>query len=55
VTIPLDTKLSNGKIELVGSLTFPFKDFGMEPPSVGGFVEVKDEATLEVQLFLTKR
>lgn len=54
VTIPLQTRLSGPQVELVGSLEFAFADFGMQPPSVGGFVSVEDEATLEVKLLLAK-
>ena len=54
VTIPTQARLNGSQIELVGSITFPFSDFGMTPPSVGGFVEVEDDATMEFSLFLTK-
>src|SRR3989441_11661546 len=53
VTIPIDARLTGSKIELVGSITFPFSQFGMTPPSIGGFVTVQDNATMEVQLLLT--
>src|SRR5256886_13424615 len=36
VTIPIDARLTGSKIELVGSITFPFSEFGMTPPSIGG-------------------
>ncbi len=32
VTIPLDVRLTGGQGEVVGSLKFPFSDFGMSPP-----------------------
>lgn len=54
VTIPTQARLNGSQIELVGSVTFPFSDFGMTPPSVGGFVEVEDDATMEFSLILTK-
>ena len=54
VTIPLQTRLAGQQVELVGSLTFAFADFAMQVPSVGGFVSVEDEATLEVKLLLAK-
>jgi polyisoprenoid-binding protein YceI len=54
VTIPLDVQLAGDRIELVGNLTFPFRDFGMDPPNIGGFVTVEPDATLELQLFLAK-
>lgn len=54
VTIPIDARLSGSQIELVGSITFPFSDFGMTPPSIGGFVSVQDNATMEFQLKLAQ-
>jgi hypothetical protein len=54
VTIPLQIRLSSSKIEIVGSLTFPWADFNMTPPSVGGFVNVEDKATMEFDLHLRR-
>ena len=54
VTIPAEARLADGVIEVVGSLTFPFADFGMTPPSVGDFVKVEPDATLEFLLRLAK-
>jgi polyisoprenoid-binding protein YceI len=54
VTIPIDARLSGSKIELVGSITFPFSQFGMTPPSIGGFVTVQNNATMEFQLLLAQ-
>lgn len=53
VTIPIDARLNGSQIELAGSITFPFSQFGMTPPSIGGFVTVQDNATMEFQLVLT--
>ncbi|MEW6155261.1 MAG: YceI family protein [Actinomycetota bacterium] len=55
VTIPLDAQLTGARIEVVGSLRFPFSDFGMSPPNIAGFVTVDEEATLEFQLFFDKQ
>ncbi len=55
VTIPLDAQITNGRIEVVGSLTFPFSDFGMSPPNIANFVTVENNATLEFQLFFDKQ
>jgi polyisoprenoid-binding protein YceI len=52
VTIPLQTQVNGSKLEIVGSLTFPMSDFGMEPPTIAGIVDVESNATLEFQLFL---
>lgn len=54
VTIPLDIRLAGSQGEVVGSLKFPFSDFGMSAPSVGGFVSVEPDATLEFKLLLTR-
>jgi len=54
VTLPIDARLTGSKIELVGSITFPFSQFGMTPPSIGGFVSVENNATMEFQLLLTR-
>jgi polyisoprenoid-binding protein YceI len=55
VTIPIAARLTGSKIELVGSITFPFSQFGMTPPSIGGFVSVQDNATMEFQLLLAQQ
>ncbi len=52
VTIPMDAQLSGSQIQVVGSLTFPFSEFNMVPPSIGGFVTVQDNATMEFSLLL---
>jgi polyisoprenoid-binding protein YceI len=54
VTIPLEIRLSNASIETVGSLTFPWGEFGMTAPSVGGFVNVTGKATMEFDLHLLR-
>ena len=54
VTIPIDARLSGSQIELVGSITVPFSDFGMTLPSIGGFVSVQPNATMEFQLNLVQ-
>jgi polyisoprenoid-binding protein YceI len=54
VSLPAEARLADGTIEIVGSLTFPFSDFGMTPPNIGGFVTVADDATLEFRIVLAK-
>lgn len=54
VTIPLDVQLKDGAIHVVGTLTFPFADFGMTAPNVAGFVTVESEPTLEMNLVLAR-
>ena len=52
VTIPIQARLSGSQIQLAGSITFPFSEFGMTPPSIGGFVSVQDNATMEFAINL---
>jgi YceI-like protein len=51
-TVPLQMSLSISAIQAVGSLTFPWSEFNMTAPSVGGFVNVTDKATMEFDLHL---
>jgi len=53
-TVPLEMRLSNSEVEAVGSLTFPWSEFNMTAPSVGGFVSVTNRATMEFDLRLTR-
>jgi len=55
VTIPIDGLLNGSQIQLVGSISFPFSDFGMTPPSIGGFVSVQNTATMEFKFLLTRQ
>jgi len=55
VTIPIQARLSGSQIEIAGSITFPFSEFGMTPPSIGGFVTVQDNATMEFDLKLAQK
>jgi len=50
VTIPIQARLSGSQIEIAGSITFPFSEFGMTPPSISGFVSVQDNATMEFDI-----
>jgi len=54
VSIPLQLRLSSSRIQAVGSLTFPWGEFNMTAPSVGGFVSVTDRATMEFELDLRR-
>jgi polyisoprenoid-binding protein YceI len=58
-TQPIQVRLSSQRvgdeIELVGSAPIEFARFGIEPPSVAGFVTVEDEGTLEFKLRLAPR
>jgi len=54
-TIPVKVQLAGPEIEVAGSISFPFGDFGMEPPTIGDFVGVEDNATMEFDLRLERR
>jgi polyisoprenoid-binding protein YceI len=51
-TIPVEMSLSGSTFEAAGSLTFPWSEFGMTAPSIGGFVNVTEKATMEFDLRL---
>ncbi len=53
-TVPLEMRLSGSAIQAVGSLTFPWSEFNMTAPSVGGFVSVTNRATMEFDLRLMR-
>jgi polyisoprenoid-binding protein YceI len=53
-TLPVEVSLSGSTFQAVGSLTFPWSEFGMTAPSIGGFVNVTDKATLEFDLRLQR-
>ena len=55
VTIPIQARLAGSQIQLAGSITFPFSEFGMTPPSIGGFVSVQDKATMEFAINLAQQ
>ncbi|MBV8735419.1 MAG: YceI family protein [Solirubrobacterales bacterium] len=51
-TVRVQTRLSSAELAAVGSLTFPWSEFNMTAPSVGGFVSVTNRATMEFDLLL---
>ncbi len=53
-TVPVEISLSGATLEAAGALTFPWSEFGMTAPSVGGFVTVTDKATMEFDLRLAR-
>ncbi len=53
-TVPIQIALSSAEIQAVGSLTFPWGTFNMTAPSVAGFVNVSNEATMEFDLHLQR-
>src|SRR3984885_15407670 len=52
VTIPTKARLTGSDIEVVGSITFPWGEFNMQAPNVGGFVTVDSTATMDFDLVL---
>jgi polyisoprenoid-binding protein YceI len=53
-TLPVEFSLAGATLETAGSLTFPWGEFGMTAPSVGGFVNVTGTATMEFDLRLQR-
>ena len=53
-TLPVELSLVGSTLEAVGLLTFPWSEFGMTAPSVGGFVNVTEKATMEFDLRLQR-
>jgi polyisoprenoid-binding protein YceI len=52
--LPVEFSLVGSTLEAAGSLTFPWSEFGMTAPSVGGFVNVTEKATMEFDLRLQR-
>ena len=55
VQIPAQAVLSNGQIQVAGSLTFPLADFQITAPNIGGFiVSIADQGSLEFVVVFAK-
>ena len=54
VDIPAKAQLNGSQIQVVGTLSFPFSDYEINAPNIGGFVAVQDHGTLEFQVNLAK-
>jgi polyisoprenoid-binding protein YceI len=55
VSIPAKAQLTDGTVQVAGSLAFPLSDYSITPPSVGGFVlSVADNGTLEFLVVFAK-
>jgi polyisoprenoid-binding protein YceI len=50
VEFPLEAKLVNGTVVVVGSLDITFSDYGVETPTSPAVLSVDDHGTLELQL-----
>jgi polyisoprenoid-binding protein YceI len=53
-TLPVEMTLAGSTFEAAGSLTFPWSEFGMTAPSIDGFVNVTEHATMEFDLRLQR-
>ena len=54
VDIAATEQLNGSLIQVLGSYDFPFSDFGINAPNIGGFVSVEDHGTLEFLVNLAK-
>ena len=54
VDIPAQAQLNGNLIQVAGSLSFPFSDYQINAPNIGGFVSVQDNGTLEFLINLAK-
>ena len=55
VDIPAKAQVSNGQIQIQGSITFPLSDYSITAPNIGGFiVSIADEGTLEFLVTFAK-
>jgi polyisoprenoid-binding protein YceI len=54
VDIPARAQLNGNLVQVQGTLSFPFSDYSIVAPNIGGFVTVQDNGTLEFLVNLTK-
>lgn len=54
IEMPIEAKLVDGTVVIVGSTEITFADFGVEVPSAPIVLSVSDTGTLELQLLLVK-
>jgi len=54
VDIPAKGQVNGSQIQVLGTLSFPFSDYAINAPNIGGFVAVEDHGTLEFQVNLAK-
>ena len=54
VDLPAKAQVNGSVIQVLGSLTFPFSDYNIVAPSIGNFVTVQDNGTLEFLVNLAK-
>jgi polyisoprenoid-binding protein YceI len=54
VTVDFDAEVANGTIAIVGQAPIVLADYEIEPPTNAVALSIKDEGTLEFQVFLTQ-
>jgi polyisoprenoid-binding protein YceI len=54
VDLPVTAQLSRDQIMVVGSLTFPWGDFGMRAPNIAGVVSIQSDPIMEFSLVLKR-
>ncbi len=54
VDVPVEARWSGDTIEVFGSLPIVMADYDIEPPTIGGVVEVDDHGEMEFQLFFVR-
>jgi polyisoprenoid-binding protein YceI len=54
VTVALTARWNGDSIDLAGQAPVVLADYGIRPPSIGGFVSVDDRGAFEVQLTFTR-
>jgi polyisoprenoid-binding protein YceI len=50
ITWDVKARKQGNVITALATVTFPFEDFKLSPPDIGGFVSVEDHITLQVQI-----
>jgi len=50
ITWDVKARKQGNVITALATVTFPFEDFKLSPPNIGGFVSVEDHITLQVQI-----
>jgi polyisoprenoid-binding protein YceI len=54
ITMQLTARWNGESIDVAGQAPIVLADYGIQPPSVGGFVSVDDHGAFEVQLTFTR-
>ena len=54
VTAPLTVVRTAGEVRVSGQVPVVFADYGIDNPSIGGFVTTEDDGVIEILLVLTK-